>query len=253
VSSSVSRPKRLAGSRRSAQTLGVSLLTGTLGCLLRLKSSSFGACPLCPLTSSRARLRARRSLRRALAFALQLPPGCRHLCLQLGVAALNQHRWSAAPTPVVGLRLTLRSRADPHRRAAWAARRLRTILRLAAQASRRRCPLSSNVRHHNSAAGEDPLWRSLPMLNFRKLWRRFKSRSTNERLEHYLAVRVRDGASQADVTAIVQALATISSFFGVRLDSGGGGSGGSSRWHIRTPPRRSSTAPTHRDSPTTRV
>lgn len=45
--------------------------------------------------------------------------------------------------------------------------------------------------------------------------------------EGYLEVKVREDASPADLTNIVQALATISNFFGARLDNGGSGSGGS--------------------------
>lgn len=44
--------------------------------------------------------------------------------------------------------------------------------------------------------------------------------------EDYLEITVRDDASDSDVEAIVQALATVSDFFNVRLVSGGGGSGG---------------------------
>lgn len=46
--------------------------------------------------------------------------------------------------------------------------------------------------------------------------------------EGYLEVTVREGTSEANVAQIIQALATISNFFGVRLDKGGGGGGGGS-------------------------
>jgi hypothetical protein len=42
----------------------------------------------------------------------------------------------------------------------------------------------------------------------------------------YLEVRVQENASKAEVDDIVEALATISIFFGVRLEGNGGGSGG---------------------------
>lgn len=44
--------------------------------------------------------------------------------------------------------------------------------------------------------------------------------------EDHLEIKVREGTSEADVAAIVKALATISNFFGVKLVKGGGGSGG---------------------------
>lgn len=57
---------------------------------------------------------------------------------------------------------------------------------------------------------------------------RQQKRSSKQVLEaDHLEVTVREGTSQTDVDAIVQALATISSFFGVKLVKGGGSSGGS--------------------------
>lgn len=44
--------------------------------------------------------------------------------------------------------------------------------------------------------------------------------------EGYLEVTVREGTSEVKVTEIVQALATISSFFGAKFEKGGGGGGG---------------------------
>lgn len=44
--------------------------------------------------------------------------------------------------------------------------------------------------------------------------------------EGYLEVTVREGTPEVKVTEIVQALATISSFFGAGFDKGGGGGGG---------------------------
>lgn len=58
------------------------------------------------------------------------------------------------------------------------------------------------------------------------LFRKKKPTYEKKPADAYLEVKVCEGASERDVAAIVQALATISSFFGVRLDQGGGGSGG---------------------------
>jgi hypothetical protein len=43
---------------------------------------------------------------------------------------------------------------------------------------------------------------------------------------HHLEIKVREGTSDADISAIVNALAAISEFFGVKFVKGGGGSGG---------------------------
>lgn len=43
---------------------------------------------------------------------------------------------------------------------------------------------------------------------------------------NYLEVVLREGLSEADINSIIQALSTISSFFGAQLEKGGGGGGG---------------------------
>lgn len=45
-------------------------------------------------------------------------------------------------------------------------------------------------------------------------------------IDPHLEIKVRDDTPEADVTKIVNALATLSNFFGVKLTMGGGGSGG---------------------------
>lgn len=71
--------------------------------------------------------------------------------------------------------------------------------------------------------------------------------SSKSRTEDYLEVKVRGNTSVTDVAEIIQALATISSFFGARLDLGGGGSGGSPLFRVH--PTVTSSPPFLLDSP----
>ncbi len=62
---------------------------------------------------------------------------------------------------------------------------------------------------------------------------RIKPFRFKKRYDDYLEVRVRDDASAAELDAVIQALATISAFFGARLDKGDGGSGGGGKQKAR--------------------
>jgi len=57
--------------------------------------------------------------------------------------------------------------------------------------------------------------------------------SKRNSFEHHLEIKIREGTSEADLAAIVTALAAISNFFGVKCIKGGGGSGGKSPQRFR--------------------
>ena len=61
---------------------------------------------------------------------------------------------------------------------------------------------------------------------FKKSRQNLATTSKRNSFEHHLEIKVMEGTSEADIAAIVKALAVISNFFGVKFIKGGGGSGG---------------------------